>query len=91
MWLFAFVAIGAVAAWVARQIMNGSDFGLIGDAIVGVIGAFLGAYVFRAAGAEIGGGPTGSLIVAFGGALLLLFIIRLFIGRRPAGARRSNS
>jgi uncharacterized membrane protein YeaQ/YmgE (transglycosylase-associated protein family) len=90
MWLVAFIAVGALASWVAGQFMKGSGFGLLGDAVVGVIGASIGAYVFRAAGAEIGGGPAGSLIIAFGGALLLLFVIRLFIGRRPARAGRSH-
>jgi uncharacterized membrane protein YeaQ/YmgE (transglycosylase-associated protein family) len=90
-WLVAFIAIGALAAWLARAFMRGSGFGLLGDVIVGAIGACIGAYVFRATGAEIGGGPAGSLIVAFAGALLLLFVVRLFIGRRPGRFRRSHS
>lgn len=90
-WFVAFVAIGAFAAWLARAFMRGSGFGLLGDGIVGVIGACIGAYLFRAAGAEIGGGPAGSLIVAFAGAILLLFVIRLIIGRRPSRFRRSHS
>ena len=91
MWFVAYIVIGALAAWLARVFMRGSGFGLPGDVIVGVIGACIGAYVFRAAGAEIGGGPAGSLIVAFAGAILLLFVIRLVIGRRPSRFRRSNS
>ena len=85
MWGVAFIVIGALAAWLAGQFMKGSGFGLIGDAIAGAIGAGIGAYVFAAAGAEIGGGPTGSLIVALAGALALLFIVRLFRGH---GLRR---
>ena len=90
MWFVAFIVIGVLASWVAGQVMKGSGFGLVGDAIVGAIGAFIGAYVFRAAGAEFGAGVAGSLIVAFAGALLLLFIIRLFISRKPARAGRSR-
>lgn len=86
MWVVAFVVIGALAAWLAGQFMKGSGFGLIGDAIAGGIGACVGAYVFGAEGAEIGGGPTGSLIVALAGALLLLFVVRLFRGH---GLRRA--
>jgi uncharacterized membrane protein YeaQ/YmgE (transglycosylase-associated protein family) len=81
-----FVLIGAIAGWLAGQFMKGHGFGLLGDIIVGVIGAFVGGWVFRAVGAEIGGGLAGSLIVAFAGAVLLLFIVRLFTGRR-AGRR----
>jgi uncharacterized membrane protein YeaQ/YmgE (transglycosylase-associated protein family) len=91
MWLVVLLVIGALAAWLARVFMRGSGFGLLGDVIVGAIGAFMGAYIFRSAGAEIGGGPAGSLIVAFAGALLLLFVVRLFIGRRPGRFRRSHS
>jgi len=77
-----FVIIGAIAGWLAGQFMKGSGFGLIGDIIVGVIGSFLGGYVFRKVGLEIGHGLVGTLIVAFIGAVLLLFIVRLFTGRR---------
>ncbi|HEY8134034.1 MAG TPA: GlsB/YeaQ/YmgE family stress response membrane protein [Thermoanaerobaculia bacterium] len=82
MWLLSFIVIGALASWLAGQFMKGHSFGLVGDAIVGVIGAFIGAYVFRATGAEIGAGPAGSLIVGLAGAILLLFVVRLFTGRR---------
>lgn len=81
-----FVLIGAFAGWLAGRFMRGNGFGLIGDVIVGIIGAFVGAYVFRATGVELGGGLIGSLIVAFAGAVLLLFVVRLFTGRR-AGRR----
>ena len=87
--IVAFIVIGVIASWLAGQFMKGSGFGLVGDAIVGVMGAFIGAYVFHAAGAEFGGGTTGSLIVAFASAVLLLFAIRLFLGRRSG--RRSWS
>ncbi len=77
-----FVVIGALAGWLAGQFMRGHGFGLLGDIIVGIIGAFLGGYLFRAVGVEIGRGLAGSLIVAFVGAVLLLFVVRLFTGRR---------
>ena len=81
-----FIIIGAVAGWLAGQFMRGNGFGLIGDIIVGIIGAFIGGYVFNALGLHIGYGLVGSLIVAFVGAVLLLFIVRLFTSRR--GGRR---
>jgi uncharacterized membrane protein YeaQ/YmgE (transglycosylase-associated protein family) len=81
-----FIIIGAVAGWLAGQFMRGNGFGLLGDIIVGVIGSFIGGYVFRSIGAEIGHGLVGTLIVAFVGAVLLLFVVRLFTGRR-AGRR----
>jgi uncharacterized membrane protein YeaQ/YmgE (transglycosylase-associated protein family) len=80
------VIIGAVAGWLAGQFMKGHGFGLLGDIVVGIIGAFIGGYLFGSLGLEIGHGLIGSLIVAFVGAVLLLFIVRLFTGRR-AGRR----
>lgn len=84
-----FIIVGAVAGWLAGQFMRGNGFGLLGDIVVGIIGAVVGSYIFRAVGVEIGGGLIGSVIVAFAGAVLLLFIIRLFTSRR--GGRRSWS
>lgn len=77
-----FVVIGAIAGWLAGRFMKGNGFGLLGDIIVGVVGAFIGAFLFRAAGVNLGGGLAGSLIVAFLGAVVLLFVVRLFTGRR---------
>ena len=76
-----FLIIGALAGWLAGQFMRGNGFGLLGDIVVGVIGAFIGAYLWPT-GIPLGGGLAGRLIVAFIGAVLLLFIIRLFSGRR---------
>jgi uncharacterized membrane protein YeaQ/YmgE (transglycosylase-associated protein family) len=77
-----FIVIGAVAGWLAGQFMKGRGFGLLGDIIVGVLGAFIGSYLFRATGIAIGGGLIGTLIVAFVGAVVLLFVVRLITGRR---------
>lgn len=77
-----FVITGIIAGWLAGRFMRGNGFGLLGDAIVGIIGAILGSYLFRTLGAEIGGGLVGSLVIAFLGAILLLFVARLFTGRR---------
>ena len=77
-----FVIIGAIAGWLAGHFMRGNGFGLLGDIVVGVIGAFIGGWAFHAVGVEIGHGLIGSLIVAFVGAVLLLFVVRLFTGSR---------
>jgi uncharacterized membrane protein YeaQ/YmgE (transglycosylase-associated protein family) len=77
-----FIVIGAIAGWLAGKFMRGNGFGLIGDIIVGIAGSFLGGYLLRKTGVEIGHGLLGSLIVAFIGAVLLLFVVRLFTGRR---------
>lgn len=72
-----FILIGLVAGWLAGQIMKGGGFGLIGDIVVGVVGALLGGFLFRTLGMSAGGGLIGSLIVATIGAVVLIFVLRL--------------
>ncbi len=72
-----FILIGLTAGWLAGQLMKGGGFGVVGDIVVGVIGALLGGFLFRTLGVSIGGGLLGSLIVAVIGAVVLLFLLRL--------------
>ena len=72
--LIIFLAIGALAGWVAGNIMKGRGFGLIGDIIVGIVGAVLGGFVFGLLGITTGG-ILGAIIMATIGAVILLFLI----------------
>jgi uncharacterized membrane protein YeaQ/YmgE (transglycosylase-associated protein family) len=72
-----FLLIGLAAGWLAGQLMRGGGFGLVGDIVVGVIGALLGGFLFSTFGVSTGGGLLGSLIVATIGAVVLLFGLRL--------------
>ena len=72
-----FILIGLAAGWLAGQLVKGGGFGLVGDIVVGVIGALLGGFLFNTFGVSTGGGLLGSLIVATIGAIVLLFGIRL--------------
>lgn len=72
-----FLIVGLVAGWLAGMLVKGGGFGLIGDLVVGVIGAVLGGWLFSTLGASAGGGLLGSIIVATIGAVVLLFIVRL--------------
>lgn len=71
-----FALIGICAGWLAGQITKGSGFGLIGDLIVGVIGAILGSFTFRLVGLAAYG-LLGQLIVATVGAIILLTLLRV--------------
>lgn len=71
-----FLLVGLIAGWLASAIVGGG-FGLIGDIIIGVVGAFLGGYLFRTFGFSSGGGMLGSIIVATVGAIVLLLLLRL--------------
>jgi uncharacterized membrane protein YeaQ/YmgE (transglycosylase-associated protein family) len=72
-----FLIVGLVAGWLAGILVKGGGFGLIGDLVVGVIGAFLGGFLFSTLGVSMGGGLLGSIIVATIGAIVLLVIVRL--------------
>ncbi|ASU39858.1 GlsB/YeaQ/YmgE family stress response membrane protein [Herbaspirillum sp. meg3] len=72
-----FVLIGIAAGWLAGQFVKGGGFGLIGDLVVGIVGALLGGFIFSFLGIGAGSGLLGSLIVATVGAVVLLLLIRL--------------
>ena len=69
--------IGAIAGWLAGQIRRGYGFGLIGNIIVGIVGAFAGNWIFNALGVSLGAGVVGTVITAVIGALVVLFLIGL--------------
>ncbi len=71
-----FLAIGAVAGWLAGILMIGGGFGLLGNLIVGILGTVIGGYIFSLLGIAAGGGLIGSIVTATFGAALLLFIIK---------------
>lgn len=73
-----FVLIGLTAGWLAGQFMRGGGFGIVGDILLGVVGALLGGYLFHQLGLSAGGGLIGALIVATVGAVVLLFLVRMF-------------
>ncbi len=72
-----FILIGLVAGWLAGQVMKGGGYGVLGDIIIGIIGALLGGWLFGALGLWPGGGLIGSLIVAFLGACILIWLLRI--------------
>jgi uncharacterized membrane protein YeaQ/YmgE (transglycosylase-associated protein family) len=71
-----FLVIGVIAGWLAGMIMKGRGFGLVGNMIVGVLGAVIGGWVFGAIGL-VAYGTLGSLIMALIGAVVLLGLISL--------------
>jgi len=74
---FYIVLIGLVAGWLAGLVMRGRGFGMIGDIVIGILGALVGGAVFNALGVNKMG-VTGSLVAAFIGAVILVFLIKLF-------------
>ena len=72
-----FLLIGLIAGWLAGMLVKGGGFGVVGDMIVGVLGAFIGGFLFTTLGVSSGGGMIGSIIVATIGAIILIVILRL--------------
>ena len=74
--LVIFLLIGIIAGWLAGAIMKGGGFGLLGSMVLGVIGAFIGGYLFNLLGISAGG-FFGSLVTATVGAVVLLYVVKL--------------
>ena len=72
-----FLLVGVIAGWLAGVLVKGGGFGLIGDLVVGIIGAFIGGFLFSGLAGAAGGGMVGSILVATLGAIILLVVLRL--------------
>ena len=74
------ILLGAVAGWLAGQIMKGKGFGTLGNIVVGIVGSFVGGWLagqIGIEGAQTGGFNIASIITAVAGACILLFIVGL--------------
>jgi len=70
------IIVGAVAGFLADKVVR-NTFGLVGDILIGIAGAFLGSWLFSLLGLSVGSGLLSEIIVAFVGAVVLLLIINL--------------
>jgi uncharacterized membrane protein YeaQ/YmgE (transglycosylase-associated protein family) len=78
--LFVILVVGIVSGWLAGQVVRGGGFGLIGDLIIGVIGAFIGDWLLPRLNIHLGTGTVALIINATIGAIVLLLIVRLVAG-----------
>ena len=80
------LVVGLVAGVLASLVVGGVGYGIIGDIVIGIVGAFIGGWLFTALNVSSPmGGLPGTILVAFIGAIVLIFIIRLIRG----GSRRA--
>ena len=75
--LIIWLIVGAIAGWLAGQVVRGGGFGLVGDIIVGIIGAVIAGWLLPRLGIVIGSGIIAAIIDAFIGAVILLVVLRL--------------
>jgi uncharacterized membrane protein YeaQ/YmgE (transglycosylase-associated protein family) len=83
--ILSWIVVGLIAGWLAGKVMQGGGFGLIGDIIIGALGGVLGGFIasyFFNVGDPMSGINLPSILIAFGGAVLLLVVVRLLTGRR---------
>lgn len=79
--VISWLVVGLISGWLAGKFMKGSGYGIIGDIIVGLIGAFVGGFVVGIF-LEGNAGFWGSILVAFIGACLLIAVVRAISGPR---------
>jgi uncharacterized membrane protein YeaQ/YmgE (transglycosylase-associated protein family) len=75
--LLIWILVGAVAGWLAGSLVRGGGFGLVGDIVVGIIGAFIGGWLLPRLGVHLGVGVVAVIVSATIGAVVLLLILRL--------------
>jgi uncharacterized membrane protein YeaQ/YmgE (transglycosylase-associated protein family) len=73
--------VGIVAGWLAGKIVRGAGFGLLGDLLVGIVGAFIASWLFPRFGIHLGTGIISAIIYSALGAILLLLVVGLIRGR----------
>jgi uncharacterized membrane protein YeaQ/YmgE (transglycosylase-associated protein family) len=84
MTIIVWIALGLVAGWLAGQVMKGGGYGVVGDIVLGIVGALVGGFL---TGLVLGrdmvsGFNIESIVVAFIGAVILIAISRALTGRR---------
>ena len=78
--LLVVLVVGLIAGWLTGQIVQGTGFGIVGDLLIGIAGAFIGSWLLPQLGLHLGSGIVLAVINATIGALLLLLVIRLVRG-----------
>ena len=85
--LLVILFVGIVAGWLAGQIVRGGGFGILGDLLIGIVGAFIGSWFLPRLGVHLGHGVITAIMNATIGAILLLLVLRLLGGGGGWGNR----
>ena len=86
MGILSWIIVGLIAGWLAGSLMRGRGFGIIGDIVVGILGALIGGFLAQAVfhiPDAVNGINLISIVVAVIGAVVMIAIIRLLPGRSP--------
>jgi uncharacterized membrane protein YeaQ/YmgE (transglycosylase-associated protein family) len=74
--------IGAASGWLAGLLFKGGGFGLLGNIVIGVVGSFIGFWLFGKLGMSLGTGTISTILTSAAGAIVLLFVAGLFRGNK---------
>lgn len=75
--LIIWLVIGAIAGWLAGQIMTGGGFGLVGNVIVGIVGAVVAGWLFPNFWPSMGSPMVNAIVHSLVGAIVVLFVVGL--------------
>jgi uncharacterized membrane protein YeaQ/YmgE (transglycosylase-associated protein family) len=78
--LLVILFVGLIAGWAAGKVVQGTGFGIVGDLVIGIIGAFIGSWLFPQLGIQLGSGIIAAIVSATVGAVIVLLIVRLVHG-----------
>jgi uncharacterized membrane protein YeaQ/YmgE (transglycosylase-associated protein family) len=85
--LLVILLVGIVAGWLAGKLVRGAGFGILGDLLVGIVGAFIGNWLLPRLGIHLGTGVISAIVNATIGAIVLLLVVRLLSGGVGGGWR----
>jgi uncharacterized membrane protein YeaQ/YmgE (transglycosylase-associated protein family) len=85
MGIIAWIVVGLIAGWLTGLVMKGGGYGLVGDIVLGIVGALIGGFLASALFGipnPVNGINVSSIIIAFIGAVIVTAIVRALSGRR---------
>jgi uncharacterized membrane protein YeaQ/YmgE (transglycosylase-associated protein family) len=82
MFVLWWILVGLVAGWLTGKLMKGGGYGFVVDVILGIVGAIVGGFIAKAIGISPSGGLIYTILIALGGAVLVVFLVRLITGKK---------
>ena len=80
-WLW-WILVGLVAGWLTGKLMKGGGYGVFLDIVLGIVGAIVGGWIAGLIGLKPEGGLIYTILIALGGAVLVVFLVRLITGKK---------
>lgn len=82
MFVLWWILVGLVAGWLTGKLMKGGGYGFVVDVILGIVGAIVGGFIAKAIGISPSGGLIYTILIALGGAVIVVFLVRLITGKK---------